>query len=150
MDHDSFTTAVAASWSRAVFEASHAIDAYRTELLLALTSADARVRSAAVAAFNEANDCRSHDAVVALIDDVDPVVRHEVAEYLEEFATQDDFPRLLKHLSERPTLFSVTTALCRLTGWADGLLNGDESDEVVSETVGRWRKVAGQIVTDGS
>jgi HEAT repeat protein len=148
MTTDDFASLVARNWSQAVAHASHGITAFRAQLLAALSSPDGEVRSAAVAALNEADDRDSRDAVLALIDDPFPAVRHEVFEYLSEFATVDDVNALVDRLDDDHVRFHVTRALCRLTGWSDGLLNGDEPDDVVRDTIDQWRAIARDRVRD--
>jgi HEAT repeat protein len=112
------------------------------QLLASLTSGDSEVRSAAVAAFFEANASDAHDEILKLLDDPVESVRDEVAEYLSEFAIGSDVPRLVEHLDDAHTRFQLTKALSRLTGWSDGLLAGDESADRTRAVISRWRDLS--------
>jgi HEAT repeat protein len=135
-----FESRVLANWSQAVFAASRDLPAFRTQLLSALASAEPEVRSAAVAALYEADDRDAHDAVFGLVDDPEEVVRHEVLEYLSQFAAAEDAPKLFELLaSSAEDVLGVTTALRRAMGVEAGLLTGEESPDVKSRVIAHWQ-----------
>lgn len=135
-----FETLVAENWSQAVFAASREIATFRPQLLTALGSIDPEVRSAAVAALYEGDDRDAHDAVVALLEDPAAVVRDEVLEYMGQFATTADIPRLFDVLTRRAgDEFGLTTALRCASGMDGEVLTGEEQREERARVVERWR-----------
>jgi HEAT repeat protein len=137
-----FTELVSENWSRAVMRASHELQAFRPQLLAALASTDPELRSAAVATLFEADAADAHDEILVLLDDPVASVRVEAAEYLSEFAGDGDFPQLVARLDDEHMRFHLTKALCRLTGSSDGLLAGDEPEDVTRTVIARWRQWA--------
>ena len=135
-----FESLVVTNWSQAVFAASRDLATFRPQLLAALGSSDPEVRSAAIAALYEGDDRDAHDAVVALLDDPAEGVRHEALEYLSQFATTADVPRLFALLAHSSAAdFDVTTALRCGSGVAGDVLTGDEAPDERSRAVDHWR-----------
>jgi hypothetical protein len=71
-------------------------------------------------------------------------VREEAAEYLNEFVGDGDVPQLVARLEDENMRFHLTKALCRLTGWFEGLLVGDEVEEVTRTVIAHWRQLCAQ------
>lgn len=110
----------------------------RPLLIEALRSGNSEVRSAAIAAFNEADDTEAHDAVSALAEDPDPLVRGEVLEYIEQFPNGTDVPYLLAKLEAGEQLFLASSGLSRLCGGRGLLLADDETSELPAR-ISEWR-----------
>ena len=141
-DNVSFELMVERSWSLAVFEAAYRFEELKPTVLAALSSPNGEVRSAAVAVLNEANDQTAHDQVVALIRDQDQWVRHEVLEYLNDFAVEEDAELILGFLKEREHLFLASRALERL--YPQGPLIDEEADVVSQEAdISMWEAIIG-------
>jgi hypothetical protein len=139
-DTNDFESLVVKSWGDAVGIASSHIERYRSQLFESLQSLNPEVRSAAIAALNEGNVTSAHDIVLSLIDDTDEWVRHEVAEYLLQFAVSSDAEILLARIERYPDLrFVLSKVLCRLTGRDDGIIDDEDPPEKVERELGEWR-----------
>ena len=137
-----FESMVHDSWSLAVFEAVHWFNEFRPSILAALTSPNGEVRSAAVAALNEANDQNAHDQVFALLADPDHLVRDEVLEYLVEFAVEADVQALFNILKEKQQLFLASSALKRL--YPQGpVIYEDDSASSQEADISKWEVILG-------
>ena len=140
MGHEPFRELVKKSWSKAVAAASSHIDHYRPELIEALESEDPEVRSAAVASLNEGNDAASHDDVIKLMKDPDSSVRHEVAEYLQDFALASDAKQILETMESNPSLLNLlSNALKHITGREDGLMDEEDPPKQTKKELSQWR-----------
>jgi HEAT repeat protein len=111
---DWFERRVESGWELAVAEAAYRFSQVRPSVISSLGSPSPEVRSAAVAALNEANDVSAHDLVVKLANDPDDEVRGEVVEYLAEFCTKSDAAVLLAFIRRNDHVFYATHALERL------------------------------------
>ena len=139
---DSFESLVESSWSSAVFEAAHRFRDLRPSVLAALASPSCEVRSAAVAALNEANDKSAHDQVALLLTDPDHRVRGEVLEYMVEFAVERDAKALLKILKERQQPFLASSALKRLYPHGPEI-HEDDSTASQEANISKWEVILG-------
>ena len=120
-------------------EAAHRFAEVRPHLIDALKSENPEVRSAAVAAFNEADDATAHDAIFVLSEDPDPHVRGEVLEYIEQFPNESDASYLFAKLEIGEQPFLASSGLRRLFGDRGPLLaDDDESNELLAGIV-EWR-----------
>jgi|GEM_PF-3939858 len=137
-----FAKLVGENWLHAVMRAAHEIDDIRPDVLAALCSTDAEVRSVAVAALNESNDALAHDDIAAMLDDQNENVRDEVLEYLQEFSQPKDASRLYERIGKPGyDCFLVTRALARIVDFPDGLLNEDVDAERMDTTKAAWKRV---------
>ena len=147
-----FESLVVKSWGHAVAIASTYIERYRPQLVDSLKSLNPEVRSAAVAALNEGNVASAHDAVLSLTDDTDEWVRHEVVEYLLDFAVPSDAKIILARVEQYPDLcFLLSDVLRRLTGRDDGIIDDEDPPEKVKKELREWRDFlirGGYIKTD--
>ena len=125
-------------------EAVHEFSGFRPLLIDALKSENSEVRSAAVAAFNEADDATAHDAVFALAEDSDAHVREEVLEYIEQFPLKTDAPYLIRKLEEGDKLFLASSALRRLCEDRGPLLSDDETGDLAAR-FSEWRNILGAL-----
>jgi hypothetical protein len=141
MTHSEFPAMVKESWARAVASASVDLARFRPVLIEGLRSKDAEVRSAAVAALFEGDDDESHDAIIPLIDDPDPKVRHEVVGYLTEYAVETDAETLFSALTAHPDLsFLLSMALMQATGRVDGVMQDEDAPEDRDRELRLWRE----------
>ena len=136
-----FEELAARNWSQAVIEATARFPLVRSQVIAGLSSLDERVRSAAVATLNEANDASAHDLVASLARDADEQVQHEVFEYLGEFPKQADIPLLLWNLRSRTFLFLSSSALQTLCGGVGPLIEDDDDPRHISESLAEWERV---------
>ena len=134
-----FFDLVIQNWSDAVFKASANIEHFEKSIVASLNSSNSEVRSAAVAALNEANMASAHDMVVNLIGDADEHVRDEVLEYLKDFAIQSDAPLIFEKLKIGENVFMASLALHRLCPGGGETIDEEDSAAYKSEQIEHWR-----------
>ena len=132
-----FESRVVEDWSHAVREATHRFTDVRVEVIAALGSDNADVRSAAIATLNESDDESAHDLVVALANDSHTHVQEEVLEYIEQFPKESDAVILLDKLKAGKHLFLASYALRKLCE-GDGPLILDEEYGNHAKSVSAW------------
>ena len=125
-------------------EAAHRFSEVRPLLIDALNSEDSEVRSAAIAAFNEAIDVSAHDLVIALAEDSDVHFREEVLEYIEQSPIQTDAPYLPAKLESGEQLFLASSGLRRLCSGRGPLLTDDETADLPA-VISEWRALLQEL-----
>ena len=140
-DVNKFAKLALENWSGAVFEATAHFTELKEDIVASLAAEQSQVRSAAVAALNEANCAEMHDKVVALAGDSDDHVREEVIEYLHYFATPRDARLLLDLIQNDDLVFLATQALNRLCDGEGMLIDDDDEEEYRLVQVQRWEKI---------
>ncbi len=124
------------SWSAAVSIASNEISHYRPQLFESLKSKDPEIRSAAVTAFNEADDKTAHDHVLKLIDDPDDGVRMEVIEYLWDLGEDADIPIIFERLQiDKQFVSMLSMAISNITGNIHCIISDENAPEVIEKGI---------------
>jgi HEAT repeat protein len=141
----SFERKVTEDWTLAVAEAAYFFPQSRATLYAALASAEPRVRAAAVAALNEADDEDAHDRISLLINDADDIVRLEALEFIAEFPRQTDVPILLALLLQQDACFHASTALQRLTSKNGPSIDFEATAEERRAGHAQWTKVLSNL-----
>lgn len=136
-----FADLVSSNWTLAVQEASSEFVRWKHDLLASLNSANPEVRSAAIAALNEANFAEAHDAVASLAKDENPHVRDEVFEYLLDFGRPEDARLLLAILKNQEHLFVVSEILNRLCNRTGPVLDEDDNEEEIRANTMVWENI---------
>ena len=139
-----FSELVDENWGNAVFKASYEIDKYIADVRGSLKSANAEIRSAAIAVLNEANISEAHDEIVKLIDDENPRVVEEVLEYLNDFCLPSDVKLLANLLRTKKHLFLVSHALNSLLKDSGPSIDEEDPENMIQADINKWMEILRQ------
>ena len=134
-----FEFRVGSNWSAAVCWALAEYPRSRADLVRCLSSDDPEVRSAAVAALNEADDASAHDEVLALIEDSNHEVQCEDLEYLKDMGRPSDAAQIFAFLERGQHLFVASLALRSVIDDCGPTVDEEESAIEQAHFIRQWR-----------